>query len=165
MIESLIGLFGVFVGAFLSLGWDALKQRRAVVHAYEALRGELELNLEMLPHKRSVAEFALQQLKTGELSPTKTMWFSTTFYDRHLDTVYGELSALEVKSLHFIREHIRTIDATMEILQDQFKEDLKRRSVPEIVRMYISLVSDLIAIFGKLEKLLKNHLNGTPMAN
>jgi hypothetical protein len=163
MIESLIALFGVFVGAFLSLGWDVLKQRRAVIHAHEALRGELDLNLEMLPHKRSIAEFALQQLKTGELSPLKTMWFSTTFYDRHLDTVYGELSAIEVKSLHFIREHIRTIDGTMEALQDQFKEDLKHRSAPEMIQMYINLVTGLIGIFGRLEKLLKNHLNGTPM--
>ena len=163
MTESIFALLGVIIGAALSSGWDAWKGRQQLKHAKRSLRAELEMNLALIPPKRHMLETARQQIALGHLTPTKTVLFSTVFYDRHLDTVYPELTALEAQSLHFIREHTRIIDVTMDNLLDMLKSDLERKTPTEVQSLYVGLTGDLVAAMDRLEDMLRQHLAGTPV--
>lgn len=164
MAESIFALVGVILGVGLSAGWETWKERRKRAEAKRSVRGELALNLAMIAPKKDILANAHQEIALGSLTPTKTVHFSTVFHDLHLDTIYSELTDLEAQSLHFIRDHIRVIDATMDSLFDDLKADLDRKSPEEVARLYLGLVDNLVSAMDRLEELLRKHLSGTPVA-
>src|SRR5207247_10247067 len=134
----------------------SLKECRKRRNAKRSVRGELELNLAMIPGKRDILLGAREELAHGTLSPTESIHFTTVFHDLHLDTIYSELTDLEAQSLHFIRDHMRIIDGAMDSLLDDLKADLERKPPDEVAGLYFRLVGDLLAAMDRLEDMLRN---------
>jgi hypothetical protein len=118
----------------------------------------------MVPPKKDILLNAKRGVAQGLLAPMNSVHFSSVFHDLHLGTIYSGFSDLEAQSLHFIREHIRIIDAAMDSLLDDLKADLKSKEPAEVGQFYAGLVGDLLSAMERLEDMLRKHLSGKPVA-
>ena len=158
MGKTIMALIGVILGFLLGEGSRYIRFKCELGRLKNAIKKELEFNLNLLPYRRNQINDIIKELKNERTLMIFSIKFMYIGYKGSIEKLYPYYSSNERICLHDIYERLMITDE----LISQYDSDIKASFsiMKDPYYTYVNLFSDALTKLDLVEETIRNFLKG-----